>query len=62
MSNPPIIPTPPIIQDSRVLKQHHEKDDNITVFETWGGFKIFVVKMEKLLVIILCVMKNAKLK
>ena len=46
MSNPRIIPTPPIIQDSRVLKQH-EMDDNITLFETWGEFKNFCHKDER---------------
>ena len=43
-----------------LLKQHHENDDNITAFEK--NLKIFVVKMDKLLVIMLCVMKNANLK
>ena len=62
MFNPSIIPTPPIIQDSRVLKQHHEIDDNITVFETWGEFKIFCRKDGKTVDDYISVMKNAKLK
>ena len=43
------------------LKQHHEKDDNITAFETWGEFKNFCSK-DGQTVDDLCVMKNAKLK